>query len=232
MDHSLSSGEPSNDASAHERSLTDVAYRELEELIVTLQLEPGSVLSEAALVKRLGIGRTPIREALQRLGREGLVSILPRRGILVAEINVERQLKMLEVRREVERLMARMACYRASDDERQTLAEIADGMDRAARDNDGLEFMRFDRHLNHTLSQVANNEFASKAMGLMQGLSRRFWYLHYKRVADLPLCARLHAQQARAISERQPDTAAEATEHLIDYVEEFTRATLDQGHVV
>jgi DNA-binding GntR family transcriptional regulator len=225
------SDSPTADAEspAEQGSLTDEAYRQLEELIVTLQLEPGTVLSESALVKRLGIGRTPIREALQRLGREGLVAILPRRGILVAEINVERQLKILEVRRELERLMARLACRRGSDDECAEFAEIAEGMDRAAHEDDDIVFMRFDRQLNNLLSHAARNEFATRAMGLTQGLSRRFWYLHYKRVADLPRCARLHAQQARAVSRRNPDEAAEATEHLIDYVENFTRATLDRG---
>ncbi len=66
---------------ASNSSLTDQAYRQLEELIVTVQLKPGSVLSELALAAQLGIGRTPIREALHRLAREGLVVILPRRGI-------------------------------------------------------------------------------------------------------------------------------------------------------
>ena len=88
-------------------SLTDRAYRELEEMIVTLQLEPNAVLSETALSQDLGIGRTPIREALQRLAREGLVMILPRKGILVSEINPRKQLLLLAVRREIERLLAR-----------------------------------------------------------------------------------------------------------------------------
>ena len=231
MSDSPSLVERQEETSTTERSLTNEAYRQLEELIVTLQLEPGSVLSEAALVKRLGIGRTPIREALQRLGREGLVSVLPRRGILVAEINVERQLKILEVRRELERLMARLGCRRASDEECSTLAEIADDMDRAGRENDDFAFMRLDQRLNQMLCRVSHNEFATRAIGLTQGLSRRFWYLHYKRVADLPLCARLHAQQARAIAQRDAAEAAEATERLIDYVENFTRATLDSGAV-
>src|SRR5687767_1581994 len=81
-------------------SLTDRAYTEIEELIVTLQLAPGSVLSEQMLSERLAIGRTPIREALQRLAREGLVMILPRRGVMVSAIDVKSQLRLLEVRRE------------------------------------------------------------------------------------------------------------------------------------
>src|SRR5690625_3012612 len=109
-------------------SLTEQAYRQLEEMVVTLQLAPGAVLSEAHLAKELSIGRTPVREALQRLAREGLIVILPRRGILVSEINVKRQLRLLEVRRELERLMARASALRASDHERRAFAEIAKGM--------------------------------------------------------------------------------------------------------
>src|SRR5258708_9067329 len=89
------------------QSLTELAYAHLEELIVTLKLAPGRVVSEGELSVLTGIGRTPIREALQRLARERLVSILPRRGIIVTEINVGSQLKLLEVRRELERLIPR-----------------------------------------------------------------------------------------------------------------------------
>ena len=101
-------------AEAEDGTLTDRAYRELEEMIVTLQLAPGTVLSEQALSGRLKIGRTPIREALQRLARDGLVVIMPRRGIMVSEINLRLQLRLLEVRRELERLMASLAAERAT----------------------------------------------------------------------------------------------------------------------
>ena len=94
---------------ASTQSLTDRAYAELEEMIVTLKLAPGAAVSEAELSSHLGIGRTPIREALQRLARERLVTILPRRGIMVSEINVGRQLRLHEARREIERLIARTA---------------------------------------------------------------------------------------------------------------------------
>src|ERR1700733_7840537 len=94
-------------------TLTEQAYRQIEELICTLQLPPGTLLGEFALAERLGIGRTPIREALQRLALDGLVVVIPRRGILVSEINLQTQLRLLEMRRVVERLMARLAAGRA-----------------------------------------------------------------------------------------------------------------------
>ena len=123
-------------AEGEDGTLTVRAYNELEEMIVTLQLSPGTVLSEQALAVRLKIGRTPIREALQRLARDGLVVIMPRRGIMVSEINLRLQLRLLEVRRELERRMASLAAERATPDERREFAEVAESMLAAAPRDD------------------------------------------------------------------------------------------------
>jgi DNA-binding GntR family transcriptional regulator len=211
---------------ANPETLTEQAYRQLEEQIVTLGLRPGEFLSEYALAEGLTIGRTPIREALQRLAREGLVRILPRKGILVSETDPRKQLLVLEVRRELERLLSRLGAQRASEAQRSRLREIADGMDRAAKSNDDIAFMRLDRELNLLISEAAHNEYAARAMRFLHGHSRRFWYLHYKAAADLPLCARLHASQARAIAAGEPERASQACDRLIDYTESFTRATV------
>ncbi len=210
-----------------EESLTECAYRALEELIVTLQLTPGAVVTEASLGARLGIVRTPVREALQRLSRERLVVILPRRGIVVAEENLTTQLRLLELRREVERLLARTAARRADGEQRRRLTELARGMEQAAAATDDIGFMRLDRDFNLLILAAARNDFAAGAMSLMHGLSRRFWYIHYREVADLPLAARLHAEVARAVALGEAEAAARASDRLIDYIEAFVRATLD-----
>jgi DNA-binding GntR family transcriptional regulator len=207
-------------------TLTEQAYREIEERIVTLQLKPGEFLSEYALSESLRIGRTPIREALQRLAHEGLVTILPRKGILVSETDPRKQLLVLEVRRELERLLCRAGAQRATDEEREKFRTLADGMRRAGKANDDIQFMRLDRELNVLISEAAHNAFASRAMQLLHGHSRRFWYLHYKQAADLPLCAKLHADQARAIADGDVAKSAQASDRLIDYTETFTRATV------
>jgi DNA-binding GntR family transcriptional regulator len=208
-------------------TLTDRAYRELEEMIVTLQLSPGTVLSEQALAVRLKIGRTPIREALQRLSRDGLVVIMPRRGIMVSEINLRLQLRLLEVRRELERLMAALAAERATPEERREFSEAAEAMLAAAARSDDIAFMRLDQRFNMMVATAARNEFARRSMGLMNALSRRFWYQHYQEVADLPLAARLHAEVADAIARKRIKAAAAASDRLIDYIEDFARKTLD-----
>lgn len=208
-------------------SLTEKAYADLEELIVTLKIPPGAAVSEASLSARLGIGRTPIREALQRMARERLVVILPQRGIFVSEINVKSQLRLLEVRRELERLMARCAARRATEEERQRFQEISEELEQAARTNDETTFMRLDREFNLLTLESAKNEFLSNSMALTHSLSRRFWYIHYKKVGDMPLAAQLHANVARAIAARNEAAAAKASDALLDYLEEFARATLD-----
>ncbi len=213
-------------------SLTDKAYGRLEEMIVTLQLEPGAVLSELELGERLQIGRTPIREALQRLAREGLVLVLPRKGILVTDINPGKQLLVLEVRRELERLMARAAATRSTETERVAFRRIAKGMKQAALKNDDLKFMRHDNELNVLVARASHNEYAARAIQALQGLSRRFWYVHYKRAADMPLMARLHAELAERIADRDVQGAATASDRLLDYVESFTRLTVDPGIAV
>ena len=208
-------------------TLSERAYIDLEELIVTLKLAPGSAVSEQMLSERLGIGRTPIREALQRLARERLVTILPRRGVIVSEINVKRQLRLLEVRRELERLVARSAARRASPEERERFAALARAFMASARSNDDRTFLRVDREFNELCLEAARNEFAGGAMGLMNSLSRRFWYVHYKQAADLPVTAKLHADVARGIASGDPDAAGNALDRLLDNIEAFTRATVD-----
>ena len=208
------------------QSLTDLAYAHLEELIVTLKLQPGATVSEGELSVLTGIGRTPIREALQRLAREKLVNILPRRGVVVTDINVGSQLRLLEVRRELERLIARSAARRATSEERARFRELAKLFEKSAREDDDVTFMRTDREFNTLCSAASHNDFAAGAMSLMHSLSRRFWYIHYKQAADMPATAKLHADIARAIADADEERAARASDRLLDAIEKFTRDTV------
>jgi DNA-binding GntR family transcriptional regulator len=226
MTSALLTKKPMRVVATRPETLTEQAYNRLEEMIVTLVLAPGAILAEQGLSAELGIGRTPIREALQRLAREGLVLVLPRKAIIVTETDPRRQLLVLEVRRELERLLARAGAERATEAERLRFREIADGMEAAAETNDDIAFMRLDRDLNALLAQAAHNEYATRCMRSLNGHSRRFWYLHYKDAADLPKCARLHADEARAVAKGNSTRAMAASDKLIDYVESFTRATV------
>ncbi|WP_428851799.1 GntR family transcriptional regulator [Imbroritus primus] len=206
--------------------LTDLAYERIEEAIVTLALPPGSAISELQLSEMTGIGRTPIREAIQRLARERLIMVLPQRGLLIPEIDVARQLRLLETRREVERLICRSGAKRATPAQRERFRELVHEFEEAAAQNDDVRFVRADRDLNELTLAASHNEFAEGAMRLMHGLSRRFWYYHYKQAADMPEMGRLHANVARAIADGDVDGAGKALDALLDNIESFTRNTV------
>jgi DNA-binding GntR family transcriptional regulator len=211
------------------KTLSEQAYERLEEKIISLQLPPGEILSEAALAKDLDIGRTPIREALQKLVRTGLVVILPHKGILVTEINPLKQLQLLELRQALENLMVRSAAIRSTKEQKGLFNELAELMEKAANENDELNFMSHDDSLHNLISQAANNEYLSRAMELYHSLCRRFWYMHNKESADISYSGKLHAELARKLALGDPEKAVEANNRLISYLVEVTRATLNIG---
>lgn len=206
--------------------LTDLAYEQLEEAIVTLRLAPGTSVSELQLSELTGIGRTPIREAIQRLAREHLVLVMPQRGLLIPPIDIAKQLRLLETRREVERLICRSAARRATKEQREHFSRLAKEFFKSAKSGEEVSFVRADREFNELCLVAARNEFAEGAMRLMHGLSRRFWFLHYRENADLPRMGELHANVASAIASGNVDGAGQALDALLDNIEEFTRATV------
>lgn len=203
-----------------------MAYRILEEMIVTLKLPPGSKISEKSLNRSLGFGRTPLREALQRLAIEGTVKILPRSGVIVSDIDMADQLNMIEVRRELEKIIAGRAARLAMDDQRRVFLKLAGDFDLAAQKNDEGIFIETDREFNNLIVSTAQNKYVAYAIAPIEAQTRRFWYLHFKRFGDLAQVARLHASIARAVAANDETGARNASDLLLDYVEEYTRKTL------
>lgn len=209
-------------------SLVDQVYGYLESMIVTLQLPPGALLSEVVLGKELGVSRTPVGEALQRLAREGLVTVLPRRGIVVTEISASEQMRLLELRREISRFIARTGAKRATAGEREALRIIAREFLKAAKTGDEVGVTAADKRFHDLFAACAHNNFAALAMEPLDSLSRRFSYAHKMMQEDGLLSAKLHAAIALAIAEGDPDKAGEAANALADYLDDFVRRTLDQ----
>jgi DNA-binding GntR family transcriptional regulator len=208
-------------------SLADRVYSELEEMIVTLQLAPGQILSESELGAMLNVSRTPIGEALQRLAREGLVNILPRRGIVVTEINVADQLKLLEFRRSVSKFSAVSAARRAKDDERQVMQQIAKQLLEAAKRKDGHALLQADKAFHDHFSVCVKNDYASRALNSLDALPRRFWFMHHQHQDDAE-SAKLHADLALAISKGDETAAEIASDQLFDSLEKFVHQTLSR----
>ena len=215
------------ETAALEISLNEEAYRRLEEMIVTLELAPGSVVSEAILSERIGIGTTPIREALQRLSREYLIQILPRRGVIVTSIDVRQQLQVLETRRELDRLIARAAARRGTPDDRARFSEIARSMQRAVAAGDMHAFLRADGELNSALAAAAHNPIATRTVATLHSVSRRFWFFHRNdRRGGAAHTMRLHVAFAKALAGGSEDAVGDACDALIDDLMVFARSTV------
>jgi DNA-binding GntR family transcriptional regulator len=207
--------------------LSEQARARLEEMIVSLELEPGSIWSEAELSAKLGIGRTPVREALQRLEGDHLVKILRRHGAQITEINVVEQLLLLELRRELDRSIARHAARRSTPHERAQLLKMAERLEsRQADGDDILPYLRDHYELKNFLAECARNPFVARAVMPCYAMSRRFYYLQHRQARDLATATRHHDAVIRAVAAGDERRAAEASDKLMDYVEQFTRATI------
>jgi len=206
--------------------LADKAYATVEELIVTLALPPGHIFSETALSRQIEIGRTPLREALQRLAADRLVKVMPRKGMMVSEINSTDQLAMLETRRELDRLVVSRAARRATDIQLDLLQETGGAIHAAAGASDIAAFMRLDRKCDEILEAASRNPFAAQALAPLHTHCRRFWY-QYQHEGDLGQSADLHERMIDAVLSRDEQAAGSAADAIIDYLERFTREALD-----
>jgi DNA-binding GntR family transcriptional regulator len=194
------------------------AYQRLEELIVTARLKPGAVVSEASLARQLGIGRMPIREAIKRLDAEGLLVVLPQRGVLVSPIDAGQFRLQLETRRPIDRLMAESAARRATRSERAEFRRLAEEIVAAAARDD----------VDELVAVACRNPFTARAAAQLHAHSRRFWHA-YRDQEDLPASAGRHAGLMRAIADGGADAAAAASDRLIDYLDAFAQSAFGRG---
>lgn len=202
-------------------SLADEAHRQLENMFVTLQLVPGSRWSEDALVKHLGIGRTPVREALLRMHYDNLISIRKNYGIVVSEIDGWAQVMAIEARRNLERLVASKAAVRAARADRDQLLAVSHKMEDVGvlKVQDYLDLLF---EINGLIAKISQNLFLQRALSPLHSLSRRFYFAYHEQLDNLEFVGRLHAARALAIVDGAPSTAVERTDHLMDVIENFT----------
>jgi DNA-binding GntR family transcriptional regulator len=205
----------------------DQAYDKLERMITFQELEPGSMVSEGTLMELTGLGRSPVRDALQRLAWERMVEIHPRRGVIIPPISVEVQLKLLELRRSVEELAVRMASHRATQGQREAMLQLADELEGVGDTDDLRAYGQLLKRIHQLIVSAAQNEYLQLAMAPLQGLSRRFWFANLKdRAAELRAASQLHAATLRAIGGGNEQAAAAASLALNDYLSEFAYRTL------
>jgi DNA-binding GntR family transcriptional regulator len=190
------------------------AYHALERMIVMLELAPGSVTTEGALIARLGLGRTPVREAVQRLAWEGLLEIRPRAGLAVAPIHAADWLKVLDARRGAEVVLARSAARFITRETAGRFQAAALAMQEAAEADDVAAYLAADKALDEAMAAAADNIFAARTAAPLQTHSRRFWF-RYRADTSLPESAAHHIGIIRAVLDRDEEAAGREAERLI-----------------
>jgi DNA-binding GntR family transcriptional regulator len=180
------------------RSQSEEAYLRILERIVSLELPPGSVVHEGRLREELAIGRTPIREALQRLAQENFVRSIPHRGTFVTDVNITDLARITEVRVVLESHAARLAAERATAADREAIGELLTVLEGGgATDQRGL--MRLDQEIHRRVYRAARNTFLESTLERYFNLSLRLWYLVLDREVRLREAVDEHIELLRAV---------------------------------
>ena len=212
------------------RSLAERAYDRLVREITRLDLAPGEVLADKALTERFGIGRTPLREALQRLAREGLVVHVPNRGMFVSEISATSVQQIYEFRSLIDGHAARLAATRASAEEMDTLTALHEALVEATERDDIDTYVVMDRLFYEVLARAAQNVYLAEVIPRIFNLHLRLWFFISKRIGGWHSIARSHEEMTRgvadAIRRRNPNEAELAMKAYITRRQQDVRELL------
>ena len=210
-----------------QQSLGEQAYQQLRQMIVRLDFAPGDVLREDELRARLDVGRTPLREALQRLAREHFVTVIPRRGMFVSGIDVSELSMLFETRTVLEPYAARLAATRGDDGHWTAMdAALAHTAD-PELDAEGL--LRLDRTCHEVMWAAAGNRFLVDTLDMLYAQSDRLWHLYVADVADLAEAVTEHRAILDALRAADGERAAELVEaHVRSFDEQIRAAVTDR----
>ena len=207
-------------------SLSDQAYYRIRELIVTLELAPGSLVSEPELMERLGLGRTPVREALRALARERLVEVYPRRGMFVSGVDVRDLAGLSEVRNALEPHAARLAAERATERDGAHIELLLEELAAVGAEPSERVLIDLDQRIHRHIYDCTHNPFLATTLNEYYVLTLRIWFLALDRVARLGDAVREHRRLLEAIRDGDADRAEETMRRHVRGFEDAVRRVL------
>ncbi len=204
-------------------SQNELAYTRLKERVTTLEYKPGDYLNTASLMNELAFGRTPINHALHRLSNEGLVQIIPRKGVMVAPLSIDSALELIDVRLANESLCARLAAARITAADLDQLRSQAQRFDDAVLRRDMNQVINADRLFHEQIALAARNQILTEILRVLHARTQRFW--------AISLAAQGHLEEVQAEHQLIIDALARGdAKAVVSAVEEhvlsFKRALL------
>ncbi len=210
----------------HTVSLRQQAYERIKQKIVSLELAPGSVIDETGLQAELSLGRTPIREALQRLALEKLVVIIPRRGMFVADIGVMDLQRLFEARLVLESMAAKLATRRGAPEHWQRMEAALSNLPAETEPADNQTIIAIDQACHEILYDAIDNEFLKDTLVTMYALSLRLWYFALSKIGNMRSAILEHVAILEALKTRDADLAAQLIEQHIKHFQEEIQAVM------
>ena len=196
--------------------LRDVVFNTLRQAILTGELKPGERLMEIHLANKLGVSRTPIREAIRKLELEGLVTMIPRRGAEVAQITEKSMNDVLEVRRAMDALCTELACERISEEEIEALKAASENFAEAAKTKDIRKVAQADVEFHDIILKATGNV---RLVQLVNNLAEQMYRYRFEYLKDVSRYSSLteeHRVIFESIKNRDKEAAIGAAELHID----------------
>ena len=199
-------------------SQNERAYGLLKEAVTTLAYKPGEYLNTASLMDELALGRTPINHALHRLSNEGLVQIIPRKGVMVSPLSIHDAMELIEVRVANESLCARLAAARITKPQLQQLRSLARQFDEAVGRRDMTDVMNLDRQFHEHIALAAQNRMLAEILKVLHARSQRFWAISLAAEGHLAEVQAEHRTIIKSMAEADADDAAAAVQaHVLSF---------------
>ena len=207
-------------------SLSEAAYSRIRSMIITLELEPGSLISESALMSTLKMGRTPIREALRSLANEKLVEVYPRRGMFVSRVDVANLSQLSETRAVLEIKAAELAATRSTAADQEITKALIKEINAIKGDLDMPTLIGLDQRIHHHIYQCTHNEFLASALDNYYAHALRIWFLALDRVEHLADAIIEHRALLEAIASNDSKAASKAMREHVEGFESEIRKSL------
>lgn len=199
-------------------SQNELAYSRLKVRLTTLGYKPGEYLNTATLMTDLGLGRTPLNHALHRLATEGLVQIIPRKGVMVAPLSIDDALNMIDVRVVNECLCARLAARHITAAEVQTLRATAQAFDEAVAERNVARMMNCDRQFHELIADASRNPVLIEVLRVLHARSQRFWAISLSTSGHVIEVHDEHQKILEALASGDADRAEEAVKfHILSF---------------
>ncbi|WP_125613223.1 GntR family transcriptional regulator [Specibacter cremeus] len=206
-------------------TMAEYAYIELRDRIIDMRLPPGSALDEDALMSELGVGRTPMREAVKRLESDRMLTVYSRRGTIVADVNILDLRLISDARRVMESYAARCAAERATAADRRKLRELIEQID-GSQTMPAAQQMNFDASIHRQIYAVMRNSYLETTLAAYFNLSLRLWNFVLDRLPSIGGNLSEHITLLQAIIDGDADKAALLAEEHVTHFEERIRSIL------